>query len=93
MVLAQEEQEDLGILKAFLNDKKGLTGRELKIIEKLPLDRFIILNDLIYHQSVNERDRKTALQLFIPTRFVNETLEFGHVTLAGHGGVAKTFMR
>ena len=90
MVLAQEEQEDLCILKAFLNDKKGLTGRDLKIIEKLPLDRFIILNDLIYHQSVNERDRKTALQLFIPTRFINETLEFGHVTLAGHGGVAKT---
>ena len=90
MVKAQDQQNDIHLIKTYLSNKSLLSGDDFKAIEKLPLDRFIILNDLIYHQSVHERDRKTALQLFVPQNLIKEALRFGHITLAGHGGVAKT---
>ena len=89
MVAAQGQDPVILVLKAYIsNDKEALQALDINLISKLPVDRFTVIDDMVFH--LGEMDRRTALQLFVPPSHREAALKEAHVELAGHGATTKT---
>ena len=89
MISAQGQDPEITVLKAYINnDQEALQALDIRLISRLPVDRFTVVDDMVFH--LGELDKQTALQLFVPKPYRQAALQTAHASLAGHGGVAKT---